>query len=131
MARKVEGLKELNRNLDKLAKVGGSENVKRGVQSIAEEMRDRIIQRAPLGPTGNLKRSIVAKPFQKKGRGLSFVAVDRKIAPHAGLVEFGHGGPRPAPPHPFFRPVIDSYKGEAYKTRMAGILKAEIERAVH
>lgn len=26
-------------------------------------------------------------------------------APHAHLVEFGHGGPHPAPAHPFLRPA--------------------------
>lgn len=29
-------------------------------------------------------------------------------APHAHLVEFGHGGPHPAPAHPFLRPAKES-----------------------
>ena len=27
-------------------------------------------------------------------------------APHAHLIELGHGGPQPAPPHPFMEPAI-------------------------
>ncbi len=34
-------------------------------------------------------------------------------APHAHLVEFGHGGPHPAPPHPFLEPAYLTKIGEA------------------
>jgi HK97 gp10 family phage protein len=38
--------------------------------------------------------------------GPSVIAgINLKRAPHAHLVEFGHGGPHPAPPHPFLRPA--------------------------
>ena len=30
----------------------------------------------------------------------------RAGVPHAHLVEFGHGGPKPAPAHPFMRPAL-------------------------
>lgn len=30
---------------------------------------------------------------------------------HGHLVEFGHGGPNPAPAHPFMRPAYDQTKG--------------------
>jgi len=39
--------------------------------------------------------------------------VDRKKAPHAHLVEFGHGGKHPAPPHPFLRPAFDAFRKAA------------------
>lgn len=32
---------------------------------------------------------------------------------YANFVERGHGGPRPAPPHPFFRPAFDRTEAEA------------------
>ena len=62
--------------------------------------------------TSNLSRSLVSKPFakQRKGEPAAFVAVDYNIAPHAHLVEFGHGGPKPAAPKPFFRPVVHAWK---------------------
>src|SRR5262249_3315811 len=34
----------------------------------------------------------------------------------AHLVEFGHGGPHPAPAHPFLRPAFDGTKKEAQDT---------------
>lgn len=36
--------------------------------------------------------------------------------------EFGHGGPFPAPPRPFFRPMISEKSGE-WSKRLAGALK--------
>ena len=36
-------------------------------------------------------------------------------AEYASPVEFGHGGPHPAPPHPFIRPAFDSGVDEAYE----------------
>jgi hypothetical protein len=36
-------------------------------------------------------------------------------APYAQPVEFGHGGPHPAPPHPFVRPAFDARAEEAYE----------------
>ena len=62
--------------------------------------------------TGNLRRSIRVEPTMARRRvrgrlvtvrdGNAEVRVD-----FPGLfVEFGHGGPRPAPPHPFLRPAM-------------------------
>ena len=34
----------------------------------------------------------------------------REKAPHAHLVEFGHGGPAPAPEHPTLRPAYEDEK---------------------
>ena len=36
-------------------------------------------------------------------------------AEYANPVEFGHGGPHPAPAHPFVRPAFDAAKDEAYE----------------
>ena len=36
-------------------------------------------------------------------------------AEYANPVEFGHGGPHPAPAHPFVRPAFDAAKEEAYE----------------
>ena len=32
---------------------------------------------------------------------------------HARLVELGHGGPKPAPPHPYFAPALLAARSEA------------------
>ena len=36
-------------------------------------------------------------------------------AEYGNPVEFGHGGPHPAPPHPFVRPAFDARVDEAYE----------------
>lgn len=72
---------------------------------IAEDARSR----APLGPTGNLKRSLVARLLDKRGDNprVAVAAVDRKIAPHSGLVEWGTSK---MAARPYFRPAVDAHK---------------------
>ena len=92
---------------------------------IAEEAR----RLAPQGPTGNLKRGIIARvnkvSAQFMGVGSAYVGVDYHIAPHAHLVEFGaRGGEMPA--QPFMRPAIDTKQAEAAK-----ILEADIQQRIN
>lgn len=42
---------------------------------------------------------------------------------HGALVEFGHGGPSPAPAHPYMRPAIDETKGQVSKEAAEQIAK--------
>jgi HK97 gp10 family phage protein len=53
--------------------------------------------------TGALRKSIKAKKSKFEDGGAIVIAT----APHAKLVEFGHGGQNPAPPHPFLRKALD------------------------
>ncbi len=39
-------------------------------------------------------------------------------------VEFGHGGPAPAPPHPFIRPAFDANMETAYRALREELLNA-------
>lgn len=54
--------------------------------------------------TGNLKKSIKAKKSKFADGGW----IVQATAPHAWLVEHGHGGPKPAPAHAFLRPALDA-----------------------
>lgn len=124
----LEGIDALNKQLKKLAQSMEPEEVEpmllEGAQAIAEDARDR----APLGPTGNLKRSLTAKLLKRTGNmpPVAVAAVDRKIAPHAHLVEFGTSK---APAHPFFRPSVDT-NGERVLTDLKDKLKDKIDHAV-
>ena len=51
-----------------------------------------------------LIKGIVAKKSKFEGGGW----IVKSTKPHSHLVEYGHGGPRPAPPHPFLRKALDS-----------------------
>jgi HK97 gp10 family phage protein len=147
------GLPELERNLQKLAHEVDSLEFENGLLGVARVLRDELKAASPVGPegriskkkvflagmtvgvegvekSGNLKSSWRAKRFKviRRGTPAVFVAGDRKIGPHAQLVEFGHGaGPAgspggAAPPHPFVRPALDKFKGE-YQRLVATMLR--------
>ncbi|MFN7019878.1 MAG: HK97-gp10 family putative phage morphogenesis protein [Phycisphaerales bacterium] len=48
---------------------------------------------------------------------------------YAHLVEFGHGGPHPAPPRPFARPAIAASRGAAFAAMKARATK-EVDAAI-
>jgi HK97 gp10 family phage protein len=114
---KITGVGQMLNNLEKLEKAVQKEAGNSAMKS-AEEIRDRIRQNAPLGPTGNLKRSPVARKYGN----VAIAGVDRKIAPHAHLVEFGTSR---APAHPFFRPAVSSKKN-----RVAENFREDIGRGI-
>ena len=84
--------------------------------------------------TGRLFRSVIARKFKRRRKGDpgAMVAIDRKIAPHAHLLELGHfSRGRFVGPKPFFRPAVDSSRGAAWQQITKGIkgaLKAETRR---
>lgn len=106
---RFEGIGLFNSKLGKLENaVSGKateDDALEKAKAIAEDARSR----APLGPTGNLKRSLVARLLDKRGDNprVAVAAVDRKIAPHAHFLEFGTSR---MPAHPFFRPAVDAHK---------------------
>lgn len=132
----IIGLDALDRNMQALAREVDSDDYVNALQGIGGTLRNQLKAASPIGPTrirkkglfaagmkvgdetvdeaGRLKRSWKSKKFKRKTQGnpAVFVAVDRKQAPHAHLVEFGHGGPHPAPAHPFVRPTVDKFKSE-------------------
>jgi len=85
-----------------------------GAEVIAKEMR----QLAPV-KSGKLKSAIkVGKARNGRNGRQVTVGVHRRDFSgdeyYPAYVEYGHGGPRPAPPHPFIRPAFDLKKDEAW-----------------
>jgi HK97 gp10 family phage protein len=116
---KIEGVPELERKLDKMTKSVSGEKMSPICLKAAQMVRDAIKQKAPQGPTGNLRRSPVAKLMTpREFFALAIAAIDRKIAPHAHLLEFGTVKMRP---HPFFRPAWDENREKANKMVQDGI----------
>lgn len=109
MTFEIEGTGELEKQLEKIGKSLEDKRLEPIMLARAEKVRDRIIQKAPLGPTGNLRRSPIAKLLSRRaGYPTTAIAgIDRKIAPHAHLVEFGTVK---MPAHPFFRPAVDEMR---------------------
>lgn len=108
----VIGWQQFDKNINKLINAIDDKPIEDALFEDAETLRDRIKAVAPGGPTGNLRKGIVAKKFKTKRKGApaTHVSIDYRIAPHAHLVEFGHGGPHPAPPHPFFRKTVRAFR---------------------
>ena len=79
-----------------------AEHINDNAEIIAKQVRDDA--KANIHDiTGNLSKGIKAKKSKYDGGGWIVLGT----APHSHLVEYGHGGPRPAPPHPFLRPALD------------------------
>lgn len=95
---KMEGLASARATLRKAMKI------------LIDDAKGRVNSR-----TGHLVSAINARFTGKFDVGLIAefgVSYKRTKARHAHLVEYGHGGPKPAPPHPFWAPAVEA-KGEA------------------
>lgn len=126
----LKGIDVLERQADKLIKEVNDEKAKL-LLSQARLVRDRIKSRAPKGETGKLKKAAYASVVKASlgGPAVGFAGIRPRKAPHAHLVEFGHGGPHPAPPHPFVRPAWDGCREEVKRNIQSG-LKKTVEGAV-
>lgn len=126
----LKGIDALERKCDSIIKKINKEE-KKILLKQARVVRDKVKSKAPKGPTGNLKKACYATAYaaNSNSQALAFAGIRPRKAPHAHLVEYGHGGPHPAPPHPFFRPAWDEVRGSV--TSAVEIdLKKTVEGAV-
>ena len=124
---KLEGVPELEGKLQKIANNLHGEKVSREFMPIAEMVRDHIKSGIPRGTSGNLARSVVAKALDpRKFVAVVIAAIDRKIAPHAHLLEFGTSR---MSAQPFFRPGWDSIKGRV-EDMVKKKLKHNVEKVI-
>lgn len=95
---KIEGIKALKKQLQNLIKAVEPAKAEPVLMEAAEMIAAGIEKKAPQGPTGNLKKSVKAKQLKRRGKNPApaIAAIDRKIAPHAHLVEKGSKGVRVA-----------------------------------
>lgn len=114
---RLDGLRELEARVQELRDSLDPDKVEPILLEGARIIANRMREKAPVGPTGSLRASIVARQLKRLGKGPApaVAAVDRKIAPHAHLVEYGHKTPEGGrvPAHPFFRPAVDETEGAA------------------
>ena len=104
-ALRFEGLEEVTENLGRVIDSVVGAEAKRVYVEAAAIGRDTVREMAPQGKTGNLKKGVFAAAGDENQPN-ALLGMNYKIAPHAHLVEYGHGGGSPAPPHPYFRPGI-------------------------
>lgn len=74
--------------------------------------------------TGELKAALkVGRRAKSRDRYAVEVGTFYPEAPHAHLVEHGHGGPKPAPAHEFLAPAVDSTEAEVIDAVMEELMK--------
>lgn len=88
----------------------------------------RVVLRAAtdLAPvrTGQLKGSLkVGRRRKTQDKYAVEVGAFHQDAPHAHLVERGHGGSRPAPAHPFLEPAVEMTEREAIDAIMEELMR--------
>ena len=128
MSMEVSGGVELREDIARMADLlrASGENGSRAcswiLQNAAQPVLEQMLHNASTDPkrrTGTLLRSIkIGRVVKKRSGGYRVtVGIHRKDggAAYGYPVEFGHGGPHPAPPHPFVRPAFDAKADEAYE----------------
>lgn len=117
----ITGFAELTNDLADMAKrLSDAYSGTAIIGSILNEAAQPVLEAAQrFAPerTGKLKAALKVGKLQKRKGGGYFIKIGshkEDDAFYASFVEFGHGGPRPAPPHPFMRPAYDTTKDQAY-----------------
>lgn len=115
MGIRVEGFNGLEMDLEKLtSRLDGDDIAQRALEAGAQVIEKRMVNNASTDPhprSGKLRGSIKSR---KNGKRSVSVGIWSEDVPYAYPVEFGHGGPHPAPAHPFLRPAFDEGKDEAF-----------------
>ena len=121
MALDLQGFAELQNDLASMAvSLENGSGVDRALQAGAAPIEQQMLANASSDPkiiTGALHGSIhTDKVRQRRGGKQISIGVKHSEAGacYANPVEAGHGGPGPAPPHPFVRPAFDARAEEAY-----------------
>ena len=135
MPLKLQGFDDLQNDMQNMAsQLQFGSGVDRALKAGAVPIEEQMLHNASTDPkmithalhdsihTGNVKR-------RREGGKAITVGVHRKEkgAYYSVPVEFGHGGPAPAPAHPFIRPAYDTKAEEAYNNIKA-VLRDELTR---
>jgi len=134
MAIELRGFDDLRDDLLNMASaLDNGPGVNRALKAGAVPIEDQMLHNASTDPkiiTGDLHDSIHTGNIRKKASGAKKITIGvhykDKGAYYANPVEFGHGGPAPAPAHPFVRPAFDTKSDEAYE-EIKRVLRAELD----
>ena len=129
MALDIQGFKDLENDLTGMASaLEFGSGVDRALLAGARPIEEQMLHNASTDPsiiTGALHGSIHTGKVKKRRLGGKAITIGvhhaEQGAYYANPVEFGHGGPAPAPAHPFVRPAFDTRCEDAY---------AEIQRVL-
>ena len=135
MALDLQGFAELQNDLASMAmSLENGSGGDRALQAGAAPIEQQMLANASSDPkiiTGALHGSIHTSKVKARGGGGKHVTigvhVKEKSAYYSNPVEYGHGGPGPAPPHPFVRPAFDARAEDAYG-EIRRVLEDEISK---
>ena len=138
MPMKVDGLDALMTDIASMAaqldmEKGGSAAANRILEQAAVPVEQQMKENASRDPriiTDKLHSAIHTGPVRKRRSGGKRITIgvhrkdwdDEDYYP--AYVEYGHGGPGPAPSHPYIRPAYDVTEDEAYELIRDGLRKA-------
>ena len=134
MPMELQGFDNLRDDLTNMASnLEFGAGVNRALQEGARPIEEQMLHNASTDPkiiTDALHSSIhTGKVKQKRGGGKQItigVHHSENGAYYANPVEFGHGGPAPAPAHPFVRPAFDARADEAF-SEIKRVLRDELK----
>ena len=135
MSMELQGFGDLQNDLTNMAaEMEFGSGVNRALQAGAKPIEEQMLRNASSNPkiiTDALHSSIHTGNVKKRrmgGKGVT-IGVHRKEkgAFYATPVEYGHGGPAPAPAHPFVRPAFDTRVEEAYDA-IKQVLRDELSK---
>ena len=133
MAIELRGFDDLQDDLINMAAaLEQGPGVNRALQAGAAPIEEQMLHNASTDPkiiSGDLHDSIRTGSVKKKRNGGKRITIgvhhsERGVF-YSNPVEFGHGGPAPAPAHPFVRPAFDVKAPEAFE-EMKRVLRDEI-----
>ena len=135
MSLDTQGFAELAGQIERMANrlntdEEGAPTAKRILEAAAQPIYDQAKANASSNPkiiSGILNQSIRIGPVRKRrasGKTITIGVHRKKKAFYATPVEYGHGGPAPAPAHPFIRPAYDVRQDEAYEIIREGLRDA-------
>ena len=134
MAVNTTGFSELVSDLAGMAAdLDNGPGVNRALKAGAVPIEQQMKANATSDPkiiTGALHGSIHTSNVKRRGGDKHVtigVHVKEQSAYYSNPLEYGHGGPAPAPPHPFVRPAFDARAEEAFG-EIRRVLKAEISK---
>ena len=133
MAIELRGFDDLQDDLINMAAaLDQGPGVTRALQAGAVPIEEQMLHNASTDPriiTSDLHDSIQTGNVKKNRNGGKRITIgvhhSERGAFYANPVEFGHGGPAPAPAHPFVRPAFDVKAGEAFE-EIKRVLRHEI-----
>ena len=121
----------LRQDFERMAQVAEPAQVRSALEEAAQPILEQMKQNASSNPSprsGKLRGALNTGNAGKGGSASITIGVHRKDWSgdkyYPAYVEFGHGGPRPAPAHPFVRPALDAKADEAISVIVEKVAQA-------